>query len=151
MFKSDSFFETTFTRRTAFVGAPGLSNYFEDDQKIGFEVQSLTGTEYARALEEVRNIAARKRTIAAAKKGGADALAVALEEQFGIGDDGAADEETGRTVLRLCLWEAGIVDKSAADRRVGAKVHKHFPSDFIRVTDKILELTEEGSVSNLGE
>ena len=139
-FNTQQFAAAKYTARTTAVAAPALAQFFADDATPQFIVRGLTAAELGKANEEAannRNMAAIAAGLVAAEDGEKTA---AIRELVGLGDDVPDD-----IVKRHSLLTLASVDPQLDHSTVVLIAQRH-PIEFYELTNKILELTGQGSV-----
>mgnify|MGYP000113613666 FL=1 len=137
-FDLDAFEQADLRARTARVPVPALAQWFGEGEAAEFVVRGVTGAELAaarEAKERNRNVA----SLAAALASGGAAQAEALKSALGVGDEVPDD-----LAYRLALVVSGCV-APALTQPQAVRLAQHFPVEFFAASNRILELSGEGS------
>jgi len=138
-FNSNQFTKQKFEHKTEKLKVEVLADWFGKDEEPIWEVRSLTGSEFVKAQEaqaKNKNLA----VLAEALVAGSDKDKVkALKQMVGTTDD-----VPGELAKRMEMLVFGTVNPEI-DMTVAIKLAEYFPSDFMILTNKIINLTSLGS------
>jgi hypothetical protein len=138
------FMRAKFIPRTAFIEVPEIAEWFGKDQAPGFMVRGLSGDELA-----ISNLEATKDIVDLSQKllsGVVDSMSDALKVLF----DAHTDEIPSVMAKNFHLFMFGLLtpDIPEGERlEFAEKFSKRLPVDFLRVTNKITELTGMGQTA----
>ena len=136
----NGFLTQKYQYRTEFVEIPELKRFFGEQEKPGVEVRGLEGNEFARIQSGSREELRRAAHDILSSVGGADMVS-AMKKLLGGGD---APEDIERRIL---YFEYALIwPEIKPDQRMqfASKLNRILPFDFLRVTNKIIELTGAG-------
>lgn len=129
--------------RTSDEPVPELKDFFGEEEPAVWTVRGLTATEMAKAKEAVQRSGKALANLIAA-------FAYAADDGKGkiTGDikNEMQDMVPGSLVLRYELLVSGSVSPAIDDKQDAVALGRNHPNVLERLTEKILELTGEGSV-----
>jgi len=136
---SSAFLKASFSPREASIDVPQLAEFFEDDSPK-WKVRSLTAAELARCNNAGETT---KKTAALVQALSEGPNADAIRKLAGIVDAGTP-EDVSRRIQALVI---GSVEPALSEenRDVAVKLAETFPMIFYALTNRIFELTGEGS------
>ncbi len=134
-FKSESF-----TQRTESVKVPGLKDFFSKGEKPVWIVRGLTGNEIGMSADFASRQSITKAVIEGVLSGKSKDIKDAVKSLTGRSDE--IPEDTAKRIAHL---KHGSVDP-VCDEELAVKINKHFPVDFLRLTNTILTLSGQGSL-----
>jgi hypothetical protein len=127
-----------YRHREATVQVPDLKQFFDDGEPV-FTVRNLTGQELAVVNEAVARNRSRAAIAAGLLSKEQTKQIEAIREVLGIGDSVPDD-----MAKRLEMMVLGCVEPQI-DQPTAVKLAQHHPIEFYAVTNKITELTGQGS------
>lgn len=127
--------------REAELQVPELSAFFPEGVKPSWKVRGLTGAELARA-REAADRSENIKTLIEAMAGDGE-KAVAIRNVMGLNDD----EVPADISRRIEMLVSGSVEPPVGtqNRDIAVRLAENFPVTFYSITNKIQELTGQGS------
>ena len=142
-FDSNKFMTANLVYSEAAVVVSDLKPFFDDDSDPVWKVRNLTGPELARVNEEVKVNRDLGALIEQLTSEDAKEKIDAIKDSLGISDRTPDD-----VVRRIKMLEYGSVDPEV-DQEFCVRLSDKYPTIFFALTNKIIELTGQGS--RLGE
>ena len=145
-FDIEKFSTASFEARTAAVDVPDQAGFFKNEkgkkkQKPVFMVRGLTGEELASVNEAVQRNQNLTQLIEGLVSGNGKDKAKAVQEAIGVAGEKVPDD----LVKRFALLRMGCVDP-VITQEVAVKLGKAFPTVLYELTNRILQLTGQGSI-----
>lgn len=138
-FDLDKFEKARFEPRTERVPVPALASYFADGEDASFLVRGLSANELHVAFEaQKRN--AHIGSIVEALAASGDVVQE-IRKALGL----AGKETPGEVAKRLEMIVAGSVEPKLSLAQA-VKLAQAFPVEFMQITNRITELTGQGSI-----
>jgi len=137
-FSNAKFMKQKLEHSTESISVPALAEWFGDDEPV-WMIRSLTGTEFIKSQEaqaKNKNIQILAEALAV---GNSKEKVDALKSMVGTGDDVPA-ELAKRIEMFVFATVSPVVDMELA-----VKMAEFFPSDFMIITNKIINLTARGA------
>ena len=132
-FDFKAFEKTDFIERTAIVKVSD-----ENGQQFGITIRNLTANEIAKSLEAMDAVKVSAKI--------ANALSDAEEIAIAVKNILAIDESTRPDLARrLSIFVSGVVSEHKISAATAAKFAKFKAGAFYIITQKIMELTEQGA------
>lgn len=148
-FNSERFIEAGWQRRTGSVKVPDLADWFDKDEEPVWQIQSLEGSEIARAREGERRNKTIKSVIDGLVSKNDSKKAEAIRQIVGVSEDMPDD-----IAYRTEILKYGSVSP-AVDYPLAASLQRSKPIVFYEVTNEIIRLTglghEPGKVKASGK
>ena len=138
-FNSAKFAKQEFEPRTEKLEVPVLAEWFDKDEKPEWIVRGLTGSEFVKAQSAQEKHKLITSLAEALVAGNNNDKVSALKEMLGNSDDVPAE-----LAKRIEMFVFGTV-KPEIDMSIAVKLAKSFPSDFMIITNKIINLTAMGA------
>lgn len=138
-FNLDKFENARFEPRTERVPVPALASFFSDGEDAAFTVRGLDANELHMAFEASKkqaNIAAVVEAIATQKD-----QVQAIRQALGL----VEKQTPGEVAKRLEMLVAGCVEPKLSLSQA-VKLSKVYPVEFMMLTNRITELTGQGSI-----
>ena len=139
-FNLNKFNNQNFERRIEEVEISALQDFFPKDKKAIFTVQGLTHPELAKAregLQKVDNLQSLLEAAAGSKPAIKDAIQTLISNNVDVPQD---------TQLRILHLVSGSVEPKL-DEISSIKLANCFPTEFMTLTNKIMELSGKGQVA----
>ena len=137
------FMAANFAQREAIIDVPELKEFFGKDEKPQWTVRGMTAAELGRAKETASEGMSTLRSLISALSGSDAEKASAIREAAGLSDEAVPQDVAQRIEF---LMAASVSPKLEAEQRdIAVKLAEHFPTTFYSLTNKILELTGQGS------
>ena len=140
-FNINKFETTSFKHREVIIPVPELADFFEEGDTPEWTVRGLTGSELAITNEAVsasKNVEGLLRAIASQLK---SEKVSAVTEILGLPNDSVPTDLVRRFSM---LSQASI--SPVCPQNIAVKLGESFPTVLFKLTNKIIELTGEGSV-----
>lgn len=136
------FLNEQFTARTETVPVPELAGFFGEGEKAEWTVRGVSGVELGRAKQSAERSQDSLKALAEALAGKGD-KAEALRKTLGISDEEVPPDIS----YRIEMLTAGSVSPKLGpeSRDVAVRLAETFPTVFYNLTNRILNLTGQGS------
>jgi hypothetical protein len=138
-FNSKKFGSAKFIPRTAEVKVPALKDWFDKDEEPVFKVRGMTASELAKANEANDNSERIKAVVEALTTQNKSKQKTAFQDIFGFGEDTPKEIQKRIVMLTTCSVEPEL------DQMTVVKLAEVVPIEFYIMTNKITELTGQGS------
>lgn len=136
------FLNEQFTARTETVQVPELAGFFAEGERAEWVVRGLTGAELGRANQASERSQENVKALVEAMAGKGD-KAEALRRTLGISDEEIPTDVSRRIEM---LTAASVSPKLGSEHRdVAVRLAETFPTIFYNLTNKVLNLTGQGS------
>ena len=137
-FDAEKFLNTKMQPRTADVPVPGLSDWFDGEEKPLWKVRGISGQELGQAKQAVENRKDIAALVAGIIGGQSAEKAESARKIMNIDDTVPAN-----VALNIHLVKLGSVEP-VCDEDMSVKLCTCFPVEFQIISKKILELTGQG-------
>lgn len=139
----NKFMVANLAQREAKVDVPELKDFFETDESVTWTVRGMTAAELGRAKETASEGMSTLRSLISALSGSDSEKESAIREAAGISTDAVPQD----VAQRIEFLVAASVDPAipTEQRDIAVRLAEHYPTTFYTLTNKILELTGQGS------